>query len=292
MSGDLVRIVRVVRVARRILAPALAVALAGTACTDKAKHSAEEASAHVTALAALTEKDVGEVERGLPVGARKLQALYAKSADPHQDLPAARLALLRMRRDVPDLTVAKSTFFALADDKGIAIRNDLEEDAMAGQNLIALFPELAKAEAGAYVATTGKFPGPPPPSGADKDWVAAVPVKRDDGSVAGVLVTGWTFRRFAHHLQETLKHDLQEKQANGKLPVLYVAVFDKTGIYSAPQTPAVNDKALADADLVGKTTAGPFHGTATITDREFGYAAVRTPKLGPDIGIVVLRSDL
>jgi hypothetical protein len=243
-------------------------------------------------LAALADKDVGEVERGLPLGAKRLQALYAKSADPRQDLPAVRFALLRIRREVPDLTVAKSTFFALADEKAIAIRNDLEEDAMAGKNLAALFPELAKALSGAYVATTGKFPGPPPPSGADKDWIAAVPVKKDDGTVAGILVTGWTFRRFAHHLQETLKHDLQEKQKNGKLPVLYVAIFDKSGVYSAPQTPSVNDKALADADLVGKTAAGPFQGVMSIADREFGYAAVRTPKMGDEIGIAVLRSEL
>jgi hypothetical protein len=271
---------------------ALSASTSVTACTDKAKLSAAQATAHVDALATLTDKDVTEIERGMPLGAAKLQALYAKKGDPHQDLPAARTALLRMRRDVPDLTVAKSTFFALADDRGIAIRNDLEEDAMAGQNLVALFPDLARAEAGSYVATTGKFAGLPPPTGPDKDWVAAVPVKRDDGSVAGILVTGWTFRRFAHHLQETLKHDLQEEQANGKLPVLYVALFDGSGVYSAPLTPEVNDKTLADLDLLGKTATGPARGTLTITDREFGYAARRAPKLGPDIGLVVLRSEL
>ena len=274
------------------IAISVSAAAATTACTDKAKLSAAQASAHVDALAALTDKDVSEVERGMPLGAAKLQALYARKGDPHQDLPAARTALLRMRRDVPDLTVAKSTFFALADDKGIAIRNDLEEDAMAGQNLVALFPDLARAEGGSYVATTGRFAGLPPPTGPDKDWIAAVPVKRDDGSVAGILVTGWTFRRFAHHLQETLKHDLQEEQANGKLPVLYVALFDRSGVYSAPLTPEVNDRTLADLDLPGKTAAGPARGTMTITDREFGYAARRTPKLGPDIGLVVLRSEL
>lgn len=261
-------------------------------CTDKGKLSAQEASHHTTALGELAQKDVEEVERGLPLGAAKLTKLYAKNADPHQDLPAARTALLRMRREVPDLNVAKSTFFALADDKGIAIRNDLEEDAMAGQNLVSLFPDLAKAIAGNYVATTGKFPGPPPPSGPDKDWLAAVPVKKDDGSVAGMLVTGWSFRRFAYHLQETLKHDLETKQQNGKLPVLYIALFDKSGVYSAPQTPPVNDKALADLDLLSKTASGPAQGTLTITDRDFGWSAVRVPKLGPEIGVAVLRSEL
>jgi hypothetical protein len=277
-----------------LLTSVAALALSGTltACTDHGKVSAQEATGHVSALADLAQKDVEEIERGLPAGALKLRALYARNADPHQDLPAARSALLRMRRDVQDLTVAKSTFFALADDKGIAIRNDLEEDAMAGQNLVAIFPDLSKALAGSYVATTGKFPGPPPPSGADKDWIAAAPVKKDDGSIAGILVTGWSFRRFAYHLQETLKHDIETKQKNGKLPVLYIAVFDKTGVYSAPQTPQIDDQALVDLDLETKTASGPAQGTLTITDRAFGYAAARIPKMGADIGVAVLRSEL
>jgi hypothetical protein len=53
----------------------------------------------------------------------------------------------------------------------------------------------------------------------------------------------------------------------------------------------VDEKALADQDLVGKTGAGPYQGTVTITDRPFGFAAVRTPKLAPDTGVVVLRSE-
>jgi hypothetical protein len=69
-------------------------------------------------------------------------------------------------------------------------------------------------------------------------------------------------------------------------------VFDATGIYSAPLTPQVNEKALSDLDLVAKTTAGPTHGVLNITDRDFGYAAARVPKLGPDTGIAVLRSEI
>jgi hypothetical protein len=276
-----------------LAAAALAVGLGG--CTDKAKTSEAQARSEVASVAALVDKDAGEIESGLPKGAEKLAALWAKGGDPHQDLPAVRSALLRMRRDVPDLTVAKSTFFALADDKGVAVRNDLEEDAMAGTNLVAIFPELAKAEAGGYVTTTGAFPGPVLPSGPDKDWLAAAPVKKADGAVGGILVTGWTYRRFAYHLQETLRHDEQEKAGSGQIPVLYVMLFDKTGAYGARQTPPINEKAMADLDLVAKTAGGPsgvVSGRASITDRDFGWAAMRTPKLGVDTGVVVLRSEL
>jgi hypothetical protein len=264
-------------------------------CKDQGKITAQRAQENASSMAKLAETDVAEIERGLPEGAKKLSAIYVKGADLRQDPPAVRTALIKVRRDVPDLNIAKSTFFALADDKGVAIRNNLEQDAMAGQNLMLVFPELSKVGQSPFVVTTGAFAGTSTPTVPDKDWIAAVPVKIDD-KVVGIFLTGWSFRRFAFHLQESLKHDLAEQlqkdHDTGKLPILYVMVFDKSGVYGAPQTPAVNEKALTDVDLVGKTATGPAQGVLNITDRDFGYGAARVPKLGVDTGIVVLRSDL
>jgi len=264
-------------------------------CKDQAKESAARAATDASGLQALVDKDVGEVERGLPEGAKKLAVLVAKGADPHQDVAGVRRELQHMRRDVMDLSVAKSTFFALADPSGVAIRNDLEEDVMAGQNLFTVFPALSKAKDG-YVTTTGSFPNSTTKNGPDEDWIAGVPVKKEDGTTGAVLVTGWTYRYFARHLQESLKDRLNDEARKtgdeGKVPVFYVAVFDKTGVYPAPLTPAVNEKALGELELVAKSAQGSATGTVTITDRPFGWAAVRTPKLAPDTGIVVLRSEL
>lgn len=266
------------------------------ACKDQAKESAKRAADDVSQLADQVDKDVGEVERGLPEGAKKMASVYAGTADPHLDLPAVRQALLKSQREVPDLNVAKSTFFALADDKGIAIRNNLEQDAMAGQDLFKLFPDLSKAMGGSYTATLGSFNGAPGPNGPDRDWIAASPVKNDAGKTVGLFVTGWSLRVFSRHLAEVWKHDQQEKLKasgdTGKLPVFYVGVFDKTGVYTAPLTPLVNEQAMVDQGLVEKTANGTYSGTVTLTDRDFGFAAKRTPKLGPDSGVVVLRSEL
>jgi hypothetical protein len=271
---------------------ALVIALAAFGCTDKGKISEREAHGNLDALTAIANADVAEIENGLPLGAAKLAPLWAKGNDPRQDLHAVRTALARMRREIPDLNVAKSTFFAVADDKGIAIRNDLEEDVMAGQDLLKLFPDLAKAEAGSFVMTTGAFPGAPGPSGPDRDWIAAAPVKKDDGTTGGILLTGWTFRRFAYHLQEQLRHDLEQKQQNGKLPVLYVMLFDASGVYGASQTPKVNEEAIEAVAPLKATANGVAEGTLTITDRDFGWVAARVPKLGSSVGIAVLRSEL
>lgn len=264
-------------------------------CKDQAKESASRAAHDVAELATLVDNDLAEIERGLPEGARRLAPLVANGADPRQDVASVRRALLRMRRDVMDLNVAKSTFFALADPNGMAIRNDLEEDVMAGQNLFAIFPALAKSKDG-YVTTTGAFPNASPKNGPDEDWVAALPIKRQDGSAGALLVTGWTYRYFARHLQESLKDRMVDRAKTstneGKIPVFYVAVFDKSGVYAAPLTPPVDEKALGAQDLASKTADGACQGTLNITDRAFGFAAQRTPKLAPDTGVVVLRSEL
>src|SRR5271166_1225332 len=169
---------RGIRIAARLtLLGALGLAAGG--CKEDAKESAAHAKRDASDLAALVDKDIGEVERGLPAGAAKLLPLVADGADPRQDVAAVRKGLARIRREVPDLNIAKSTFFALADPSGLAIRNDLEEDVMAGQNLIALFPALAKAT-DALVMTTGTFPNAQSKNGPDKDWIAAAPVKRPD----------------------------------------------------------------------------------------------------------------
>ncbi|HEY8088283.1 MAG TPA: hypothetical protein VIF09_10570 [Polyangiaceae bacterium] len=270
-------------------------ALLAVGCKDQGKESAARASADVTGLAALVEKDLGEVERGLPAGAKQLAPLVASGADPKQDAAGVRKALQRARRDVPDLNIAKSTFFALADANGVAIRNDLEEDVMAGQNLFTVFPALAKAKT-EYTTTTGVFPNASPKNGPDRDWIAGIPVKKESGEAGAVFVTGWTYRYFARHLQESLKDRLTDEVKKsgdvGKIPVFYVAVFDGTGVYSAPLTPPVDEKALSDQGLLEKTAGGPAQGSLSITDRAFGWAAVRTPHLAPDTGIVVLRSEL
>ena len=50
-------------------------------------------------------------------------------------------------------------------------------------------------------------------------------------------------------------------------------------------------EALRKVGLFDKTEAGPTSRPIVITGHEFGWAAARLPRLGPDLGVVVLRSD-
>ena len=198
------------------------------ACKDRGKESAARANDDTTALAQLVLTDVSEIERGLPLGAAKFAPLFAQGAsDELKDPNVLKKQLIATRRQIPDLVVAKSTFFALADDKGVALRNDLETDVMAGTNLVSIFPALAPALQGTYVETSGGFPQTKKNN--DRDWVAAAPLKRADGSVGGLYLTGWTYRTFARHLLEARKHDITEELRaagkNGQMPIEYIGVL-------------------------------------------------------------------
>jgi len=275
---------------------ALPFALLLSACTNGGKVSEGHATQWVTKVAAQATSDVKDLEQGLPLGAAQLGSLFAQGSDPSSDLAGVRKGLRKIRAEIPDLTRSSSTFFALADVHGIAIRNDLEQDVMAGQDVWKLFPGLKKVTEAPFATASGLFAGGRAPGDPDRDWVAAVPLKDAHGAFGGMLLGGWTMRRFAFHLQESMRHDLTEEQAKtkdpGKLPIIYVSAFDGNGVYSAPVTPSVNQKALVDLGLVARTAGGVAHGVISITDRDFGWAAARVPSAGPDVGVVVLWSEI
>ncbi len=281
-------------------------ALGLTGCDDKGKISEKGAAAQIASVVATVDQDVGELERGLPVGAGKAAAILYKNGDPRDDLGAVRKGLAKVQREVPDLTAAKSTFFALVDAKGVAVRNNLEIDVMGGRDLFALFPSLREATSKPIASGVGLFAeavgvrDAGTAAGVDPTWIAAAAIRSeltDAGApqVLGYLTTGWSFRRFAYHLQEALRVEEKTKMlgtSDAKLAILYVAVFDAEHVYTAPQTPQINEEALEKLGLSGKTEAGVASGVLDLEGRPFGWAATRTPKWGPQLGVVLLRSEV
>jgi hypothetical protein len=273
-------------------------ALSTFACTDSVKVSEEKAVAHAERLAKLTDVDVDEVRRGLPNGAKSLGQAWEGKNDPTADPSQARRALDRVRDEDRDLAIAKSTFFALTDEKGTVLRSDQDPDHMAGKSLVASYPDMAKVLAGEAIETRGSMPETAGArTGGDEQWVAAAPVRDAQGKVRGIYASGWSMRRFAYHLEETLKHDLvtdalKAGDKKAKLPLVYVFVLAGSKVYGAPITPLINAETLEKLDLASKTTEGAtFHQTIDITGRGFGLAARRAPHMGADIGVAVLRSE-
>jgi hypothetical protein len=274
----------------------MAVAGAGVAaCKDTGKLSAARAAEHVAFLVETAGKDVEEVRNGLPEGAKILATRLKNDPSLPKDLNAVRDALELARRKVQDLRMAKSTFFALADPSGIALRNDQEQDRMAGRPFFASFPALAGAK-DKYVETTGSMPeasgvrAPRP----DGQWVAGVPVVAD-GAMQAIFVTGWSWASYAYRLEFALRgrvrSELSDKKTE-KEPLVYVFVVAGKAVYGAPVTPEVDATAIGALDPLSKTKdTETFSSPLEITGRTYGIAVRRVPALGTDIGIAVLRSE-
>jgi hypothetical protein len=289
---------------------AAAVLLAG--CKDRGKVAAGYAKGHASLLAGVAAKEFAALERGVPEGGKKATVLfYAKGADPKSDPIGVRRDLLQVERAVPELLAAPTTFAALADESGLIIRNNLEMDAMAGVDLFRIYPGLKQAASKPFVseiqsfvqASDGKKNGPDDA----RTFVSAARVPKDDGTVGGFYVTGWGLRTYAFHLREALLTDLDPSHpapspstatataaapSSVVLPILYVALFDEAGVYTARGTPDADHDALRDLHLVEATEAGPASAALEITGRDFGWAAVRVPAFGAKVGVVVLRSEI
>jgi hypothetical protein len=201
-----------------------------------------------------------------------------------------RDGLERAREKVQDLRVAKSTFFALVDPDGTVLRNDREQDLMAGKSMFAAFPELKKAAAGSYVETRGSMPEASEVKGRpDAQWIAAQPIAVD-GSVKGLYVTGWSWSAYAYRLENSVRGAARDEGA--KEPLLYVYVVVENDVYGAPISPEINAQKIAEQKPLDKIQGdAPFTAELEITGRDFGLVVRAAPALGPKVGVAVLRSE-
>jgi len=262
-------------------------------CSKSGKLSAEKAQQHAAELAKVAAEDVREVRRGLPEGAKVLAELYAADEAGADDAQQARKALEKTRNKVQDLRVAKSTFFAIALPNGNILRNDQEQDAMAGKNAFSAFPALKQALSAGYVETRGSMPEAAGVTARpDGQWVAAQPVKKG-GETRFLYVTGWSWSAYAYRLENALRGSVKSALGAGaKLPLLYVYVVVADSVYGAPVSPDVNAEAIrAHAPLAKLRPDGSFDTELEITGRDFAVGVRLMPELGEKVAVAVLRSE-
>lgn len=269
-------------------------ALFSSGCDGDKKKSLAQAAEHTKTLADVVKADVEEVRNGLPKGTPFLAKLYEGDKAPKDDLKAVRDALETARNKTQDLRVAKSTFFALVDEQGVVVRNDQEQDQMVGKNLFTSYPGLKDALGGKYVEARGSMPEAARVKGPDGQWVAAAPVSVGD-KVRGLYVTGWSWSAYAYRLETSLRSTVKSglKSETEKMPLVYVYVVVENAAYGAPVSPEVNAKAIADQKPLSKISGddGSTETNLEIEGRDFGLSVRKTPLLGKDVGVAVLRSE-
>jgi len=262
------------------------------ACDGDKKLSQSKAAEHVASLVETATGDVQEIKNGLPEGAKHLAKLFEGGAAPKDDLPAVREALDKARNKVQDLRVAKSTFFALVDDQGTVLRNDQDQDLMAGKNAFQSFPGLKAALDGKYVETRGSMPEAAKVKGTDGQWVAAAPIRVGDKTRA-LYATGFSWSAYAYRLENSLRSSVRSSMpANKKEPLIYVYVVVDKQVFGAPVSPEVNAQAIATGDPLAKAQGDAvFSSVIEITGRDFGLGIKRAPALGAEVAVAVLRSE-
>lgn len=264
------------------------------ACEATDEASVARAQEHARALVEMAREDVSEIRRGLPLGAAELARAWGPDDDLLLDPEAARKALHRTRDVVQDLRVSKATFFALARPAGEIVRNDREQDLMAGENLLRSFPGLGAAAQGTYVEALGAMAeangvrGKP-----DAQWVAAHGIQVR-GGVRALYATGWAWSSYCYRLEFALRGRIESglKGTRDNVPLLYAFALVGDGIYSAPESPEINAQAIAKLAPWSKLgSQGTWGGLLDVTGRRFAFAAAVAPEIGPRVAFAVLRSE-
>lgn len=280
---------------RSVLLASLLLPLALAACDDNRKAAEQSAADALGKVAPVLKEDVMQVRRGLPEGAAKIGPML--DPDTLTDLLRVQKAISRTRALVPDLDVAKSTFFSYADKDGRVIKSEVDPDHLADKPLFPAFPGLRKAAepGGGLAEAWGDMKELRLHNGHDLVWAAAAPVKDDKGQLKGLFVTGWSMRFYAKRLETaalSAVREAAEKAGKKNPPLVYVFLIKGKTAYGTPLAPDVNAQAIEALDLVAKTAAGPYRGTLEITGRGFGVAAARTPELGDDSALALLASEI
>ena len=278
---------------RRLLGQSLLALGAGTllsGCRKSSALSAQRAVEHVKLLKKAVLEYVEEVNNGLPRGAELLTEYFATGS--LEDASALGTALEKTRNKVQDLRSCKATFFALTDPSSLVLRSDQRPDLLAGRSLNEAFPELQRVFTGASVRTRGRIQQAATVPRPDAQWLAAEPI-RVAGVIKGAYVAGWSWSGYAYRLENQLRSSVRSTVTPpDKEPLLYVYVLVEDQAFFAKISPEVTGRELVAQRLFEQAKADAIISRESeITGRDFGIAFTRTPELGDNVGIAVVRSE-
>jgi hypothetical protein len=191
------------------------------------------------------------------------------------------------------LDSAKSTFFLIASSDGSILRNNLEEDEMAGKNLFEVYPSAEKNRKDTYYEFNGSWDvARGVNKKVDAQHCAVAPIALQ-GKTVGYFVSGFSWSSYAYRLETTLRSEvLQNTKEGEKVPLLYVYVIVGGKAYGAPVSPEVNGQAILKQNPIEKTKGGKVVAVPLeITRRQFGVALQHFSELGEVVVVAVLRSE-
>jgi hypothetical protein len=267
--------------------------LVGMGCENVAEKSAKLVIPNLKYVGDAAERDLGEVRRGMPQGAKELSGLFERAAPEKPAAVDARQELLRLRSDNHDISSAKSTFFLIAAADGTILRNNLEQDEMAEKNLFQVYPETKIGLGKDYIEVGGSWDVARGVNGRpDAQWLAVSRITNSTQTV-GLFVSGWSWASYAYRLEMALRSQvLGETKEGEKVPLLYVYIVVGDQAYGAPVSPVVNGEEIVKLHPLEKAKGKEmWTGPIEITRRPFGLGLKHLPQMGEHIVLAVLRSE-
>jgi hypothetical protein len=285
-------------------------------CDEGARHAQREIiRTHVPRVQQLVREDV---ERGLS-GVQQAAQTIARGflvEDPERRAREIRSVLRRLReppRGISELMISPIAFVAAVGLDGVVICRDLEPDPMAGFDAGAAFELVRRAlDQGVPGYALVQFPSsrePPlaPPGEGESESAGdgASPIEAPlpsptmlyvapamlEDRVVGAVIAGTPLWREAQRLGRQLQADHADEIARGLILWVYLYHGDRLHHHGTPTDldTVVPDGAARRAGLA--RSAGGFTGELVQYGRWYAYGVVPLPRIGPDVGAIVFRSD-
>ncbi len=259
---------------------------------DRPAHEARAAAMAEEAVSLAT-KQVTIVREGVAAISPKLGALLPETLS---DLRLLQAGLTNARRDTFSADT-KHTFLSFTNSVGVVLRSETDPDNLGGVNLLTQLPSLRPVLTGEGGGKAEAFADLPAlrvaKEGPELAWVASATVRDPAGKPTGLVVSGFTLRALAYHLEVGARAKAAElgKELGAKnAPLAYAFVVRGAAVFGSLGGSTVATKAVENASILDKTTAAPWQGTLLVDGRPYFAAARRLSALGDDVAVAVLWS--
>ena len=282
----------------RRLAPctlaASVLALLASACDNGTQHAQHEIiHAEVPRVQALVREDIERGMIGVQSAATKIaRGFLVEDHDRRQREIRTALHLLRQPpRGIPELMISPISFVAAVDPDGRVICRDADPDLMAGFDAGRQFPIVRRALAeGLAGSALEEFPSTEEGQPGSRTVLYVAPSVHE-GRVVGAVLSGTPLWRTAQRIGRQLQADHADEVSHGLILWVYLFEGDRLHHHGTPADldTVVPDAAQRRAGLAA--SPGGFTGELVQFGRWYAYGVVPLPRIGPDVGAIVFRSD-
>ena len=214
--------------------------------------------------------------------------------DPERRAREIRGVLERLRvppRGIDELMISPISFVAAVGADGHVICRDATPDPMMGFDAGAAFPVVRRAlDEGVASYALVQFPSSQSDQPPSHTVLYAAP-SRHEGRVVGAVIAGTPLWRTAQRLGRQLQADHAADMPRGM--ILWVYLYEGDVLHhhgTPPDLEALVPSPAARAEGLRRSPGG-FTADVAQFGRWYAYGVVPLPRLGPDVGAVVFRSD-